>query len=95
MTEEATCIVKDKKILIDRRSALKFDVDYAVFAGIKGSINLMAVIPEKLFAFLNELQQIILQRLPKGFGNDYRHWRSSKVTNFLSLLVVEIKLIVG
>jgi CPSF A subunit region. len=54
-------------------------IDYIVFGTIRGSIGVVAILPENVFTLLNDLQTSILADLPKGFGNNYTKWRSYKV----------------
>lgn len=61
------------------------DIDFLVYSGMKGSIGLLAVIPENLYELLLDIQERIIKRLPKTFGYDYNRWRGYKVNYFVLL----------
>lgn len=54
-------------------------LNYFVYGTMKGSVGVVAIIPEKVYELLHDLQDSILADMPKGFGMDYNKWRSFKV----------------
>ena len=57
----------------------KIPLNYVVYGTVKGSVGVVATLPEKLHELLIDLQNSILADLPKGFGMNYNSWRSFKV----------------
>ncbi len=66
-------------VMKSSKSLSNIPLDYVVFGTIRGSIGVVAVLPENVYTLLNDLQSSILADLPKGFGNNYSKWRSYKV----------------
>ena len=61
----------------------EMEINYFVFSGSEGSVNLVANISERAYDLLLEFQNCIIESLlPRGFGYDYLKWRGSKVSSF-------------